>query len=456
MAISVKFFRQSSAATANKFLVTAASADTGKLQIQYNSEDIYNNLSGATNDIVAGATNTDIYIPLDENGNIPKGVYYFNFVASAGTSATATINFLFDMRSPVLTSTVDVYAPSFLVTDQTNYASTGATISALSRTETLYYPEGSAQPNVSATSSSTTEPIYISTTNVWSGAMQTVLTYDITYSIASTTIGFTTYSAFTYQEQGEGYDSENVDGDTLLSDVYNCIETLRRQVVAAETKQRSNYEFLLQKYTYACSLALQYREAVTNNKTEALNDIIAEIKNLTDCNTPSSNNPSTASHKIYGINGIIEVAATWGSITGTLSAQSDLQSALDGKQATLVSGTNIKTINSTSLLGSGNIDIVGSKPIVTYASGAEELVVGQVNTCIYSTNSSFVLAILGSNDTAIPVGSEILLIANGGAGVTITSDGTTTLNGSLNATVTVTQYKPTLIKKVANTTYVAG
>jgi len=33
------------------------------------------------------------------------------------------------------------------------------------------------------------------------------------------------------------------------------------------------------------------------------------------------------------------------------------QTALDAKQATLVSGTNIKTVNNTSLLGSGNIAI---------------------------------------------------------------------------------------------------
>lgn len=36
------------------------------------------------------------------------------------------------------------------------------------------------------------------------------------------------------------------------------------------------------------------------------------------------------------------------------------QTALDAKQATLVSGTNIKTINSTSILGSGDITISGS------------------------------------------------------------------------------------------------
>jgi len=43
-------------------------------------------------------------------------------------------------------------------------------------------------------------------------------------------------------------------------------------------------------------------------------------------------------------------------ITGTLSDQTDLQTALNWKQATLVSWTNIKTINSTSILWSWNID----------------------------------------------------------------------------------------------------
>ena len=47
--------------------------------------------------------------------------------------------------------------------------------------------------------------------------------------------------------------------------------------------------------------------------------------------------------------------------TGTqgISTVNGLQTALDGKQATLVSGTNIKTINGNSLLGSGNLTISG-------------------------------------------------------------------------------------------------
>jgi len=63
---------------------------------------------------------------------------------------------------------------------------------------------------------------------------------------------------------------------------------------------------------------------------------------------------------IIGQEGAGGGGATWGGITGTLSSQTDLQTALDGKQVTLVSGTNIKTINGNSLLGSGNIVVGGA------------------------------------------------------------------------------------------------
>ena len=60
------------------------------------------------------------------------------------------------------------------------------------------------------------------------------------------------------------------------------------------------------------------------------------------------------------LNYVGTVSVGWGSINGTLSSQTDLQTALNGKQASLVSGTNIKTINSTSLLGSGDIALASS------------------------------------------------------------------------------------------------
>jgi len=58
--------------------------------------------------------------------------------------------------------------------------------------------------------------------------------------------------------------------------------------------------------------------------------------------------------------GTATAAAAWGAITGTLSAQTDLQAALDAKQPTLVSGTNIKTLNGSTILGSGDLVISAS------------------------------------------------------------------------------------------------
>ena len=52
--------------------------------------------------------------------------------------------------------------------------------------------------------------------------------------------------------------------------------------------------------------------------------------------------------------------AVWGGISGTLSNQIDLQNALNAKQNTLISGTNIKTINDNSILGNGNLEINAS------------------------------------------------------------------------------------------------
>ncbi len=53
-------------------------------------------------------------------------------------------------------------------------------------------------------------------------------------------------------------------------------------------------------------------------------------------------------------------AGAWGTITGLLSNQTDLQTALNLKQATLVSATNIRTINGVPVLGAGDITVTGS------------------------------------------------------------------------------------------------
>jgi len=75
-------------------------------------------------------------------------------------------------------------------------------------------------------------------------------------------------------------------------------------------------------------------------------------------------------------------SASWGSITGTLSSQTDLQTALDAKQDDLISGTNIKTINSTSLLGSGDLSIPST---ILYNSTSPVVVTGTVNETLIAS-----------------------------------------------------------------------
>lgn len=564
MAISIKLKRSNSAESGNVFLVTAGSGDTGKLQIQLNGSDIYNNLSGSTPDILSGATNTNIYIPLGVDGEIEKGVYYFNFVASVGDSDTEYIDFQVTSIAPVITPDVDIYAPSYLALDDTNYTVDNGTVSAATRTMTVIYPSGSSQSNLTTSQSNTTTSMYISTSNVWTGAMQAQTTYDITWTIASTILGATTYSSFVYQELGSGYNSEIIEADNLLSDLYDCIERLRRQVRDAESSRRSDYATLLSKYQYVGALAVQFREAVITGNTETLEEIILKIKNLTGCSGSGSVNPSNASTRLYGINGTqgsgitavtdgtttvtpvgiltfsgatvsgsggnatVTIESGAGTLTevtgvspisvasGTTTPQISISLAdettdgylssedyayFDAKQEALVSGTNIKTVNSTSLLGSGNVSVgvtstTGVSPIVV-ASGTttpqisvleassattgvltntdwitfnnkqtlktviedalteRAAIITDVDKCIYSTNvTSFDYTLTVEFDAATSIGDEILVVTNNTSG-TVSSEEGVTLNGiSPNSGAVLTRYKPTLIKKVATHTYV--
>ena len=97
---------------------------------------------------------------------------------------------------------------------------------------------------------------------------------------------------------------------------------------------------------------------------------------------------------------------TWGSITGTLSAQSDLQAALNAKQASLVSGTNIKTLFGSSILGTGNLSTF-------YGSTGTG-----VNAVSLSTNAT----VNAHNSAAI--GGQNSIIASGASGsVALGADG---------------------------------
>lgn len=73
------------------------------------------------------------------------------------------------------------------------------------------------------------------------------------------------------------------------------------------------------------------------------------------------------------------------SIPDEYVTETELNAGLGNKQDTLVSGTNIKTVNGKSLLGSGNIDIESVSNPVTYGSGTQP----QVHTILVVTQSEY-------------------------------------------------------------------
>lgn len=77
--------------------------------------------------------------------------------------------------------------------------------------------------------------------------------------------------------------------------------------------------------------------------------------------TVDTNTYLTSHQDISGKEDISNKVTSWSSTTNDTHYPSEklVKDSLDGKQATLVSGTNIKTINNTSILGSGNITVQG-------------------------------------------------------------------------------------------------
>ena len=65
-----------------------------------------------------------------------------------------------------------------------------------------------------------------------------------------------------------------------------------------------------------------------------------------------------------------------------LNIKNWVTSQLLGKQDTLVSGTNIKTVNNQSLLGSGNVTF--TPPTFTYDSSTETLTVSNTTATVFN------------------------------------------------------------------------
>lgn len=94
-------------------------------------------------------------------------------------------------------------------------------------------------------------------------------------------------------------------------------------------------------------------------------------------NPNNTNNPVLAIIRYLNNIGLAEI---WTNIKNYIAAQ------LLGKQETLISGSNIKTVNNQSLLGSGNVSF--TPPTFTYDSSTETLTVSNITATVFNYDSN--------------------------------------------------------------------
>lgn len=127
--------------------------------------------------------------------------------------------------------------------------------------------------------------------------------------------------------------------------------------------------------------------------------------------------------------------ASWGTITGTLSNQTDLDAALRTKQSTLVAGTNLKYVNGFSLLGSGDLlTPMGVQALIKpqtgqYVSTMPFGVVGSLGAVTGVVNRLYVYPFIPSQDIAVQAMLINVITGFAGSFARIVYYVNTTLNG---------------------------
>lgn len=116
----------------------------------------------------------------------------------------------------------------------------------------------------------------------------------------------------------------------------------------------SNNSFVVDHSHDVIPIPLAVGDIVVLDQDMTLNSVIYVKGTIFEIITVSSLYVGTATVR----GSIVDIPqVVWGNITGDIDNQQDLLDKLSLKQDNLVSGTNIKTVNNTSLLGSGNLAV---------------------------------------------------------------------------------------------------
>ena len=188
--------------------------------------------------------------------------------------------------------------------------------------------------------------------------------------------GSNTETAITIDSGNVNYDSEYITSATLANDVLTFTATDEfwgGECYVVYLSYTSGY------FSDTFSAVEHYGEITEpivdyiQDLNSGLTEVSGAVANKQDVLVSGTNIKTINGNSILGDGNIviegggssINVVQSTGTSTGDVMSQSAVTASLSGKQDTLVSGTNIKTVNNQSLLGSGNIDIQGGGGDIT-------------------------------------------------------------------------------------------
>jgi hypothetical protein len=137
---------------------------------------------------------------------------------------------------------------------------------------------------------------------------------------------------------------------------------------------------------------------------------------------------------------------------GKLQKQiTDLTTTVSGKQATLVSGTNIKTINGLALPGVGDLAVVAApSPTITEATTARTLGLVGANAYIRFTNATASTCTVAPQSSVVWLADTEIHIRRAAVGnLTLTPGAGVTLNAPSGGTLVMTDRMSVTLKRVA-------
>lgn len=269
---------------------------------------IYNNtdFDNADCDIRIASSLTSqqtIALPLDGGGDIEAGLYtieYSVYNSSTLETYTLTNTYTYSFTAPTvaITQVANCITPLFTSTDSTDYT-VNNTLPTITRTHTLYYPNGSAGQGSPETGSAVT----LTSSTFYNGTQTTTISSVLTYTFEDGLIVITTIT---------GSEEFLVDC-TWICGIYCCIRSLKNQMETLRTSGSNDllYKELTLKFAQVMGLVSFATTAIECGESADVNDVLVSIRAIANCTDDCACDGDTPS-LVTGLGGLVGPAGPAG------------------------------------------------------------------------------------------------------------------------------------------------